>query len=181
MASGLGLLGMQPAAVEPAQTYEAIERGVVSGIGYSVDSLTDARLHEVAGQVFDISDMGVYATVSYGVNADVWQSLDAPTRAAMETASAEAVSGGMTAHQDRAIRESCSILQDAGIEVVPIGRDEIGQDWARRGTELQRTQWERSVVGLVDEPRAFAQRYLDLVAEFAPDQVSGVTEACAPL
>ncbi|OLM08963.1 MULTISPECIES: TRAP transporter substrate-binding protein DctP [unclassified Pseudonocardia] len=179
MATGLRLLGMQPAAVEPSQTYEAIERGVVSGIGYSLDSLTDGRLHEVADQVFDISDMGVYAIVTYGINVDVWDSLDADVQEAMRAASDDAVAGSMTAHQDQAVRESCTILGEAGIEVVPLGRDDRGGQWAAEGTAVQRAQWEEATAGLLADPRAFSQRYVDLVKEFAPERPRGVAEACA--
>ncbi|ALL79274.1 hypothetical protein AD006_28525 (plasmid) [Pseudonocardia sp. EC080610-09] len=179
MATGLQLLGMSTAAIEATQIYESIERGVVSGTGYGFDTFTDTGLHEVAPQLFDISDMGIYNSVNFSVNLDVWESLTPEVRAAMDVASAEAVGGGMTGHQVDAIMENCGVLRDAGIGIVPLGRDEAGTRWASEGSANQSAAWVRANSGSVADPQGLLDRYLELIAELRPDDERTLADYCA--
>lgn len=181
MATGLQLLGMNTAAIEATQIYESIERGVVSGTGYGFDTFTDTGLHEVAPQLFDISDMGVYNSVNFSINLDVWEGLSPEVQQAMDAASAEAVDGGMTGHQVDAISENCKVLRDAGIEIRPLGDDEAGRQWSSDGSATQGASWVRSNSSTLADPQALLDRYLELIAEFRPDDERTLADYCTPV
>lgn len=178
MATGLRLLGMNTAAIDANQIYESIERGVVAGAGYGFDTFTDTGLYEVAPKLFDISDMGVYNTVNFSINLDVWEELPPDVRSAMDAASTEAVDGRMTGHQIEAIRENCRVLRDAGLAILPLGDDEAGKQWARKGTETQGAAWLRANQTTVERPHEFLDRYLALLAEMRAGEEKTLTDYC---
>lgn len=69
-------VGGNPVSLATEEVYDSLERGVIDGVGgYAMDSLTGAKLHEVAPWLHYLPVGGYGASVSVGVNADTWESL----------------------------------------------------------------------------------------------------------
>lgn len=75
-AAALNAVGMQTVALDPAELYESIERGVVDGYGaFPFDIVHTQGLHEVAPNMYDLG-IGHYSASAYAANLDWWRSLD---------------------------------------------------------------------------------------------------------
>jgi TRAP-type C4-dicarboxylate transport system substrate-binding protein len=99
--NALDALGVTPVTTDSAEVYEAVQRGVVDGIGAVVfDGIPSQKWLEVAPHVLD-SGYGVYAEISLAINLDTWASLPKDVQGLVEQVSTEAM--------DRLISETMKV------------------------------------------------------------------------
>lgn len=76
--------GMGTVAIEPADMYDSLSRGVCDFIAYSAPNITTQKLYEVASNVGD--PRAYYTNQIICINNDVWTSLNEATQKLLEEA-----------------------------------------------------------------------------------------------
>jgi len=109
-------------AMDPGETYTALERGVVDGVGWVAIGMSDFGWDEVVSYELD-EPFFHSGSVSLVVNHDTWDSLDEETRAVMTETMSEVEDVAVGWYEDRAAEEM-SDREAAGVEVITLPKDE---------------------------------------------------------
>ncbi|SNR81097.1 TRAP-type C4-dicarboxylate transport system, substrate-binding protein [Blastococcus mobilis] len=179
MSTGIAALGANPVAIDPAEIYESLERGVVDGATFPLESVVDYRLTEVAPHVYDLGEyMGSYAMNAYTMNLDAFESLSEDQQAVVREVSEEIAGSYVEEFLVPTMEENCSALAETGTTVERLGPDEVGQAWAERAGDAQRAAWEESAAELTDAPAMF-DAYLSNIEEASTGEAPTTAEICA--
>lgn len=167
-AIALNELGANPVAMSIAESYESIERGVISGINTSIDGLATSRIYEVAPKIYDVGEFWGNGMIMHTmINKSVWDGLDPETQEIMEE-TAKSVSGKFV--QDYSIpgaEADCKVLFDAGARVHSIGPEDEGSSWAASAQDAQIGDWMKNGGSALQDPSSLINEFKKLVAERA--------------
>lgn len=179
MSTGIAALGVNPVAVDPSEIYESLERGVVDGATFPLESVVDYRLNEVAPHVYDLGEyMGSYAMNTYTMNMESFESLSDEHQAILEDVSAEVAGSYVADFLDPAVEANCATLKESDTTVERIGPEEVGQQWADEAGDMQRTAWEESAAEFVDDPASMFDAYLANIEEASSGESRTTAEIC---
>jgi TRAP-type C4-dicarboxylate transport system substrate-binding protein len=113
MTPALEAAGANPVAIDYAELYEALERGVVSAYsGVLLDSIAVSGFHEVAPFVSD-PGIGLFSTYPVVIRKEVWDSLPADTQQMMVEAGTEALERVFELEAE-AYATACETIVEAG-------------------------------------------------------------------
>jgi TRAP-type transport system periplasmic protein len=170
-AEALAAVGVDPVAMDTAEIYESIDRGVLDGFGTLpfVTGLTGLALVEVAPHVTDLG-LGQYtAAVGAAIRADVWDELPQEVRDIMLEAAEwvydEFIPGNLEP-QDEA---TCTSITEAGGSIQRLPQDEIDA-WRDEVFDTIVDGWVSAAVEAgtsEDAARSFFDTYQASVAEQA--------------
>lgn len=134
VAAALEELGMETVAIDPAELYESIQRGVVDGYGgWPFDIIPQSALQEVAPYVYDLG-MGHYASASIGMSKDFWDGLDREVQDLMTEIAEEFMFEAAIDQVMRMEEESCDAILDDGGTVIAYDDDQVAEIEQRVGT-----------------------------------------------
>lgn len=174
----LQLFGVNPVSMSLAESYEGIERGVVDGISTSVEGFVDARLFEVAPNVYNV---GAYAgngqMFHTMISQSAWDSLDPEVQDIMTEAAQDLEDRFMDEFYQPLAEEQCQVLADAGASVHEIGPESEGEAWATEAQALQVDDWLKRNPGL-DDAQGLFNRYEELVGELEKEGTFSQEAAC---
>lgn len=180
MVNGISALGVNPVAIDPAEIYESLERGVVAGAAFPVESVVDYRLTEVAPHAYDLGEwMGSYAMNSYTMNQDAYDSLSADQQEAIDTVSADIAGGYVEEFLIPAVEDNCRALAAEGIELQSLGPVEEGEAWVAEGGGSQESTWVEAATSATDDAGAFYNSYVDRVEQLESGDAPTTAEICA--
>lgn len=176
---GLGLLGANPVAIEAHEVYESVERGVVAGLAYGFDQVLDTQLYEVAPNIYDLSEIGVYATQNWSINQDSFDALSPEqqeiTASVSETISLERGTEFVKAKVD----EFCETMDSNDVTVGNLTPEDAVADWEEEGLEVVKSDWlEQADQAGLSDPEALLARSSELLEENTADDAQTIYEAC---
>ncbi|WP_185995915.1 TRAP transporter substrate-binding protein DctP [Nocardioides campestrisoli] len=179
MSTGIAALGANPVAVDPAEIYESLERGVVEGAAFPLESIVDYRLTEVAPHVYDLGEfMGSYAMNAYTMNLDAFESLSDDHQDAIREVSEEIAGRYVADYLIPTMEENCRSLADAGTTVDRLGPEALGEKWADEAGDEQRQAWEMAASEYTDATAMF-DAYLANIEEASSGDAPTTAEICA--
>jgi TRAP-type C4-dicarboxylate transport system substrate-binding protein len=179
MSTAIAALGANPVAVDPAEIYESLERGVVDGATFPLESIVDYRLTEVAPNVYDLGEfMGSYATNAYTMNLDAFGSLSVEQQDAIREVSKELSASYVEDYLIPTMEENCRSLAESGTTVDRLGPETVGEKWAEEAGAAQREAWEKSASEFTDATAMF-DAYVANIEEFSSGDAPTTSEICA--
>lgn len=163
VAAALEELGVETVGLRPAEVYESIQRGVVSGYGaWPFDLIPVSGLHEVAPYHYDLG-FGHYASAAIGVSKRWWDSLDPNVQDLMtEVAEEFMFESGLPLVVDME-KSACDRILESGGTVTVFSDDDIENMEKRVGT-VSVDRWLAAVENKgIDEQTAleFRKQFLD--------------------
>lgn len=176
---GLELLGANPVAIEAHEVYESVERGVVSGLAYGFDQVLDAQLYEVAPHIYDLSEIGVYATQTWTINQDSFAALSSEQQAVLDDVSKTLMEERGTEFVKAKIAEFCETMEANDVSVGKLTPDAEVSAWQEEGLKVVTDNWlaQANDAGLND-PEALLARSSELLDANAADDAQTIFEAC---
>ncbi|MEN8673394.1 TRAP transporter substrate-binding protein DctP [Nocardioides sp.] len=180
MVNGISALGVNPVAIDPAEIYESLERGVVAGAAFPVESVVDYRLTEVAPNAYDLGEwMGSYAMNSYTMNQGAYDGLSADQQEAIDSVSSEIAGSYVDEFLIPAVEENCRALAAEGIELQSLGPVDDGEAWVAAAGGTQQSTWVEGASSATDDAEAFYNSYVDRVADLESGDAPTTAEICA--
>jgi TRAP-type C4-dicarboxylate transport system substrate-binding protein len=179
MSTGIAAVGANPVAIDPAEIYEALERGVVDGATFPLESVVDYRLTEVAPNVYDLGEfMGSYAMNTYTMNLDAFESLSVEHQDVLREVSDDLAGNYVEEYLIPTMEENCRALAETGTTVERLGPETVGEAWAEQAGSEQRQAWEESASELTDATAMF-DAYVANIEEFSKGDAPTTAEICA--
>lgn len=177
----LEAVGGNPAAIAVPETYEAMRTGTVEAYGGLIlDVITPLSLHEVGGHIHD-PGLGHYASSTWTMSLDTWNSLSPQVQGIIEELNAE-FPNQLLKNAERTEDEACTQILDSGGSASKFDEAEI-QKWKAAIGDAPMADWvaKASAAGVAD-PAVMYERFSGLYtsaqsAEYA-DYVPGI-ERCA--
>lgn len=174
--TGIAELGANPVAIDPAEIYESLERGVVEGVTLPLESIIDYRLTEVAPHVYDLGEfMGSYAMNTYLMNLDVLEGLTDEQREIIAEVSQEISDSFIDEYLIPAVQGNCEDLGENGVK--RLGPEDVGTKWAEQAGKAQRAAWEKSASKSTDATAMF-DAYLANIEEFSTGSSHSTADIC---
>lgn len=177
----LEAVGGNPAAIAVPETYEAMRTGTIDAYGGLIlDVITPLSLHEVGGHVHD-PGLGHYASSTWTMSMETWESLSPRLREIVEELNAE-FPAQLIANAERTEDEACDAILESGGSASMFGEAEI-RKWKDAIGDAPMEAWTaKAAAAGVADPAAMYEAFRSLYAEadsgeFA-DYVSGI-ERCA--
>ncbi|MGJ9413213.1 TRAP transporter substrate-binding protein DctP [Aeromicrobium sp. CF4.19] len=172
MATVVEAFGGNPVTIGAAETYESIERGVVSGAVLAFDTIVDMRLHEVAPYVYDIGAyVGLYAMTSYMMNEESWDRLSSEAQEVMSETATEVSASIIDEHFLPSWAAACEQAKEGGAAIEKVEETPSLRTWVNDGLQDQHNLWLANASSL-DNPdealRAYVERYDELKGEPTP-------------
>lgn len=146
VAAAFEMIGAEPVAQDPAETYEAIQRGVLDGFGSLLFDLVPLLgLHEVAPHVLD-AGTGLYAAGGIMVQKDFMDSLPDDQAELIRSVASEAMDEHAISTLEELEAAACDEILDSGGNVTLLPESEVDewkglvgdsivQDWRERAIE----------------------------------------------
>ncbi|MBP2366187.1 TRAP transporter substrate-binding protein DctP [Pseudonocardia parietis] len=177
----LEAVGGNPAAIAVPETYEAMRTGTVEAYGGLIlDVITPLSLHEVGGHIHD-PGLGHYASSTWTMSLDTWNSLSPQVQGIIEELNAE-FPNQLLRNAERTEDEACTQILDSGGSASKFDEAEI-QKWKAAIGDAPMKDWiAKATAAGVADPAAMYERFSGLYtsaqsAEYA-DYVPGI-ERCA--
>lgn len=125
--------GAEPVAIDPNEMYEAVQRGVIDGVGaLAFDQVPAFAIEEVAPNITN-TGMGIYASVGLGINTAFFEGLPADVQETMVEAGEELMAEESQPMMEEASRAACETVLENGATVT---------EWEAQQTD----QWRQDVV-----------------------------------
>lgn len=165
-AVALSSLGVNSVTMTLPESYEGIERGVISGMNTALDVLVNTRIYEVAPYVYDVGEYWGNGHLIHTIISDsVWESLAPEDQQIMQEV-ADDLGGSFV--EDIMIpdaEEDCSFLAENNVTVTDIGPKEVGEDWAREAQSMQLQEWQERASLEPEVAQPLFDRFTELVHE----------------
>lgn len=170
IAEAITAVGAEPIAISPAEIYESIERGVIDGYAsVAFDTIVDLGLHEVAPHVTH-PHIGVFASASLGVNAQVWAGLPDDVKQVMQEAAAELMADKSAELLSRLDKRACDAIKEMNGSVTVYSEETIA-DWRDKVRPVAIEQWRKTALATADAATvdAFEAAYLGALEKQAAE------------
>jgi TRAP-type transport system periplasmic protein len=148
ISDALQKLGATPVALTWPDGLEGLQRGVVDAMSSApFDSAVHGSAHEVAKYGTDLGGTGIFATATFGMSLDRYNSLSDEHRKIIDEVSAEAPAVGLEATEksvDEAVDKLCNAKEKVVINFFPPAEVEkvhelaaatMQQDWIKRAND----------------------------------------------
>ncbi|MGJ9413216.1 TRAP transporter substrate-binding protein [Aeromicrobium sp. CF4.19] len=179
MASAVEAFGGNAVSLGAGESYESIERGVVSGAVLPIESIVDLRLHEVAPYVYDIGEyVGLYVMSAFMINENTWESLSPEAQEAMTDAAAEVGSAIVDDHILPSLEGYCETAVDEGATISEIEQTAVVDQWVE-GTRQELLDGWIADASSLDDPQASSRAYLDIYGQLEGAPTPPTHEICS--
>ncbi|MGH3757465.1 TRAP transporter substrate-binding protein DctP [Actinophytocola sp.] len=184
IAEAFGAVGAEAVAIDPAEMYEAVERGVIDGIGaLPFDTAPSFGLDEVAPHVTN-TGIGIYASSGFGINKNVYEELPDSVKECMDEVGDDVESNQTISILEEFNNSACDAFKAAGGSVTTFSEDEIA-DWSAEVKSSMRSTFVETTAAATghstEDIEAFADEYFALYEEkaAASDYTTGMRSCAA--
>lgn len=152
ISNALQKLGATPVALTWPDGLEGLQRGVVDAMSSApFDSAVHGGAHEVAKYGTDLGGTGIFATATFGMSLDRYNSLSEKNRKIIDEVSAEAPAIGLAAIEksvDEAVDKLCNAKEKVVINFFPpeevekvqkLAASTMQDDWIKRAKDEANT------------------------------------------
>ena len=148
-------LGANVSAIPGPDVFTSMERGVVDGAVFPVDTFVDRDLHTLADNLVLSGQLGFYFGL-VTINLDTWNGLPADIQQVIEEVSAEAVERNIEIYLEANLR-SKQAYEEAETNIIRLSEEERA-----RIQEVNEQLWEEWVAARKDQGYTEAQEVFDL-------------------
>ena len=171
LAEPIRKLGATPVALAWAEGLEALQRGVVDGIGTTpFDSAVHASMHDIAKHANDLGGTGIYAVGVIAVSLERYNKLSEKHRKILDDVAAEMPVQGtkaLNASVDSAVDKLCSAKEKLTINRMP--EDERKQVYQIAGVALQEDWLKRVAAETKVDGRALLDEFIGYIRKYEKD------------
>jgi TRAP-type C4-dicarboxylate transport system substrate-binding protein len=154
----LNELGARVSAIPGPDVYTAIERGIVDGAVFPVDTFADRKIHELAPYLTLSGNLGFFFGI-VTMNLDTWNALPADIQQIMLEVSQEAVINNFELYHE-ANMAAKKTFEAAGVKVTWLPENEIA-----RLQEIAKATWEEWIAEREDDGFIEAREIFNLWVE----------------
>lgn len=179
LATGLAIGGANPVAIPVEETFEALERGVVDGIGgSSIASMVTYSIPDIAPEVSFLPTGHYSSSIGLIINKQIWDCLPDDIRGVMDDVVDQHYEN-LAANITELEAESCDTLIEAGARFNWFPRDEAEREaWVDDIGNAMFDEWRQTAVvaGVSEED---AQSVEDDFKQFATEEAEAATDYTA--
>lgn len=157
----LSIVGAEPAGIAYAETYEALQRGVVDGYALNWEGVYDLQLQEVA-PVMEDPGVGQVSNMMMLFNDQKWKSLPEDIQEAFDKATVEQVESLSDIYQ-KISEEQCQAMIDGGAQFNTWSED-AQNEWRDEAAAPIKEAWAKNLPN-PDSGKKFLDEYIDLIAD----------------
>lgn len=171
--------GMNINAITAAETYEAVERGVIDAVGAGIDFPVNWGLMELIPHWSD-PGIGQYSTFGMWFSADAYESLPDDLRQTVDEVTAELNDGAAMEAFNATAEGQCQEMLDAPtVETFTAWDESATAEWEEQvGTSGEET-WKEVASGYgLQDPDAFLDAYKEAYAEHEDAEYTDATLDC---
>ncbi|MBS3976196.1 MAG: TRAP transporter substrate-binding protein DctP [Syntrophomonadaceae bacterium] len=154
----LNKLGAKVSAIPGPDVYTSIERGIVDGAVFPVDTFAERKIHELAPNLTLSGNLGFFFGL-VTMNLDTWNALPADIQQIMLEVSQEAVTTNFEVYHEINMATK-KTFEAAGVKVTRLPDNEIA-----RLQELAKATWEDWIVEMENDGYVEARKIFDLWVE----------------
>lgn len=161
-------LGVNSVSMSLADSYEGIERGVVSGLVTSMEGLSSMGLEEVAPYIYNIGTYWGASTLFHlGINDSVWKSLDPEVQDVMTEVAMEVETSYVDRWHAEYSQPQCEHFVEMGVEVTEVGSQDssAADSWAESAREQQVADWKARADNMLEDSDDFLATYFGIIEE----------------
>ena len=159
----LGKLGARVSAIRGPDVYSAMERGVVRGAVFPVDTFVDRNLHTLADNLVLSGQLGFYFGL-VTINLDTWKSLPADIQQVILKVSDEAIERNIKLYLDANLAAK-KAYEKAGTNIISLSNAE-----RQRIQQVNKELWEEWIEAKekdgYKEAREVFERWVELVRKY---------------
>ena len=164
VADSLLTLGATPVGVPWVEALELMQRGGVEGVSATAfNQAAVAGTIDMATHVSNGGRMGVYTTIMWAMNLDVWKSLDQKTKDAIEKVSLD-VPRNYFESFDAEVNKAVAAVKKSKLTYVHLDDAEVKR-WQDIGRPAAHERWRKAAEGSGVDPQALLAKYRLLVAK----------------
>ncbi|UOR00548.1 TRAP transporter substrate-binding protein DctP [Leucobacter allii] len=175
----IGEQGGNIVAITAPETYEAVERGVVSSVGGAIDFPVNYKLMELLPAWTD-PGIGQYSTFGMWVNAEAYAALPDDLRAQFDEVTEELNSGaGIAAFNDVAAGQCQQMLDSSGVDSLSAWSEADTRAWKDALGEGGQEMWiELATEQGLDDASGVLDAYISGLERYADAEYDDATSAC---
>lgn len=171
LAEPIKKLGATPVALAWAEGIEALQRGVVDGVGSTpFDSAVHAGMHEIAKNANDFGGTGIYAVGVIAVSLERYNKLSEKHRKILDEVAEEMpvqAAKALEASVDSAVDKLCSAKEKLVINRMP--EDERQQVYQIAGVGLQQDWLKRVAAETKVDGKALLDEFVGYIRKYEKD------------
>lgn len=171
--------GMSITAVTASESYEAVERGVIDGVGGAIDFAVNYRLMELLPYWTD-PGIGQYSTFGMWFSTDAWDRLSAEQQEAITAVEQEFNEGAaVEAFNEQAATQCDEMLAASTVEDLTAWSDDATGEWIDEVGDSAREAWTTVAADFgLEDPDALLDAYESSLAEHEGLEYSDATSSC---
>lgn len=171
--------GANAVALPTPEVYESLERGVIQGVGYSMDGVVNYKFMEPLKHWTDLGS-GHYATFAFWMNPDAYENLPGDIKEVFGEVIAEANGGAALEAFNTVVDEQalCQQMKAEGVSLTALPQREQDKLAAQIGDSVI-AAWKSSAQesGIAD-PDALYAKYTELLAKYDGSGVADTGASC---
>ena len=171
LAEPIKRLGATPVALAWAEGLEALQRGVVDGIGTTpFDSAVHASIHDIAKHANDLGGTGIYAVGVIAISLERYNKLSEKLRKIIDEVAAEMpvqATKALNASVDSAVDKLCAAKEKLTINRMP--EDERKQVYQIAGVAMQEEWLKRVAAETKVDGKALLDEFVGYIRKYEKD------------
>ncbi|GAA2171964.1 C4-dicarboxylate TRAP transporter substrate-binding protein [Agrococcus versicolor] len=171
--------GMSITAVTASESYEAVERGVIDGVGGAIDFAVNYRIMELLPYWTD-PGIGQYSTFGMWFSADAWERLSAEQQEAVTAVEEEFNEGAaVEAFNDQAATQCDAMLEATTVDDLTAWSEDATEEWIDQVGDSAREAWTTVAADFgLEDPDSLLDAYEASLDEHAELEYVDATSSC---